>query len=275
MALRRAGRSGMAVGVRRYCDPAGGEGRSPGRQRVPLSQREGEWRSNLGMFAPETPRRTVLRMLQVPLDWSPGSLGRWWRRNQAEALVQDQRYIPERHQILGSNLATAHFVVARGGAVRFRGSEEWVRKEEGTDDYDLPRKYVPDLVLEAVDASGTGLRYEGLDNFTNLRHLRRLSLAGSPLVDEWFLDRVGGLMGHTLHHLDVSGCSGVNERGLCALYRAVALRTLKVGGPAAESPKFQLACLMLEEALPGLRVEGVTYLALPDLPASPPSVARS
>ncbi|KAJ8891483.1 hypothetical protein PR048_004011 [Dryococelus australis] len=188
--------------------------------------------------------------------------GDWW----TSCLAVGLWYVPERHQILGSNLATAHFVVARGGAVRFCGSEEWVRKKEGEDEYGLPHTYVPGMLLEAVDASGMGLCYEGLDNFVNLQHLRWLGLAGSSHVDDWFLDRISSQFQDTVQHLDISDCANVTERGLCALYRMSALRTLKVRGPATLCQEFQLACLMLEEIHCGLHVEGVTYLSLPDDP---------
>lgn len=38
---------------------------------------------------------------------------------QFSATNMDQRFIPDRHRILGNDLAAAHFIVARGGEVKY------------------------------------------------------------------------------------------------------------------------------------------------------------
>lgn len=77
-------------------------------------------------------------------------------------------YVPERHKILGSNLACAHFVVARGGSIRFKGHQKWIKLENKT--YDLPRQFVPNLILEEIDTTGMDLMYHGLDNFSMFKY---------------------------------------------------------------------------------------------------------
>jgi hypothetical protein len=81
--------------------------------------------------------------------------------------------------VLGRDLGAAHFLVARKGKVRFKGQKDWItnyRKDAkpGTDELDLPNmtvelctmpvNYDPNYRLEAIDASGLPLRYEGLGN---------------------------------------------------------------------------------------------------------------
>ena len=75
------------------------------------------------------------------------------------------RYIEERHQTLGPDLATAHFAVARQATVKFVGIDEWTKIGEKEKFVNLPGNYVPNLFLEAVDASGTQMLYESFDNF--------------------------------------------------------------------------------------------------------------
>ena len=76
------------------------------------------------------------------------------------------RFIEERHRTLGPDLATAHFAVARQATVKFVGIDDWVKIEDPKQKYvNLPGNYVPDLYLEAVDASGTQMLYESFDNF--------------------------------------------------------------------------------------------------------------
>lgn len=75
------------------------------------------------------------------------------------------RYKPERHQILGPDLATTHFIAARGGKIRFVNNENWVTIDDITENR-VPSFFVPGFVIEEIDASGMQLFYEGFDNLS-------------------------------------------------------------------------------------------------------------
>jgi len=75
------------------------------------------------------------------------------------------RFIAERHETLGPDLATAHFAVARRGAVKFEGSNQWIYKDDKNPNL-LPTVPSKDLRLEAVDMSDTDMMYISLDNFS-------------------------------------------------------------------------------------------------------------
>lgn len=65
---------------------------------------------------------------------------------------------------LGPDLAAAHFIVHRKGAVKFIGDDVWHKiKKKGRfiSSYELPAQKVPGLFLEAIDASNTELMFEG------------------------------------------------------------------------------------------------------------------
>lgn len=62
---------------------------------------------------------------------------------------------------LGADLAAAYFIVHRKGAVKFVDDEEW-HKMNARGRYKLPNAPAPGLHLEAIDASGTELMFEGL-----------------------------------------------------------------------------------------------------------------
>ena len=109
------------------------------------------------------------------------------------------RYIAERHLFLGPDLAAAHFLVHRGAAIKFVGDDTWYRRDE-KGNYELPGTKVPGeprscrhvvdaffagLYLEAIDASGTELVFEGFDNMIELKSLRLLRLADCPYIDDW------------------------------------------------------------------------------------------
>jgi len=79
------------------------------------------------------------------------------------------RFVPERLETLGPDLATAHFVVARHGAIKFEGFNRWISmsKEsgDGKNHNVLPTVPSLDLRLEAVDMSDTDMMYISFDNF--------------------------------------------------------------------------------------------------------------
>lgn len=76
--------------------------------------------SILSIFATERQRAAYLQRIVKPFDftlsWQEFKKNREIRRQAFEQLMQD--FVPERHQILGNNLAAAHFLVHRGAEVR-------------------------------------------------------------------------------------------------------------------------------------------------------------
>lgn len=88
--------------------------------RTPVADKPGEWYSQFKLFAPEEDTNSkIITMLQQPLDLSPTALVQWYRDRNVKLEKLMQQFIPQRHQILGNDLAAAHFVVYRGGSVRF------------------------------------------------------------------------------------------------------------------------------------------------------------
>uniref|UniRef100_A0A6M2CW65 ATP synthase subunit s-like protein n=1 Tax=Rhipicephalus microplus TaxID=6941 RepID=A0A6M2CW65_RHIMP len=170
--------------------------------------------------------------------------------------LSSQKFFPERHGILGPDLAAASFLIFRGALVKFHDKDEWYKKTED-DETGLPLRQEPGWVVEAIDASNAELYYEGLDNLTCLDGLKALRLAGNPNVDDWFMDRLSQFR-ETLEHLDVSGCPQITEHGLAALYRLRKLKTITLAH-LSHIKHIKLVGLMLEEAIPGCRVLGISY----------------
>jgi hypothetical protein len=167
------------------------------------------------------------------------------------------RYVSQRHQVLGPNLASAHFIVFRGGAVRFEGGTKWVKKDED-DEYDLPAQKVPGMEVEAIDASNVDLRYGALKNLANLEKLKWISFANNANVDDWFLDTVCGEMSG-LEYLDLSGCKNLTHKGLIVLSRLPNLKVVNLQDASTDTIEFRLACLSLEEWNPRIEVKGVNH----------------
>ncbi|CAD5224234.1 unnamed protein product [Bursaphelenchus okinawaensis] len=191
------------------------------------------------------------------VDHSYDNIRRVKRYEALQIRQYDQRFIAERLLFLGPDLAAAHFLVHRDIAIKFVGDDNWYKRSKwGT--YSLPGRQVPGLYIEAIDASGSKLMYEGFENLYDLKHLRMLRLANCEYIDDWALSRVGGVCGSTLEFLDLSGCKNITHKGLAALRTARNLKHLRLDG-LDHVDQLGKTVLMLEEMIPGLSVSGVNY----------------
>jgi hypothetical protein len=213
--------------------------------RVEPGDKPGAWYSKFKLFAPEDDKNSVLvTALQQPVDFRPSTLKKWWKKRNTQHERFMQQFIPERHEILGNDLAAAHFLVHRGGSVRFFGEEKWIKSDK-YGEYDLPGKFVPSMVLEAIKCDNMELYYEGLENVRRLKYLKYLSFKNVEPFDDWCLDRVSGSEFEALETLDLSG-TNITEKGLQALYRIPSLKTLIVDDPH-RNKAWELVLAMLEE----------------------------
>jgi hypothetical protein len=178
---------------------------------------------------------------------------------------QTQLFIPERHEILGNDLAAAHFLVFRGGKVKFVGGP-WIKmKDEMTMTSPVPNRYDPNFLMEAVDCEGVELYFEGLENLRRLKEMKCISFRGIKTFDDWCLDRVSGSGYEKLEVLDLSDTS-ITHLGLQALYRMTSLRKLMVTDPE-RSPEWQVTLAMLCEIFPNLEiVESTRFRKIPGFP---------
>uniref|UniRef100_A0AC34FAA2 Mitochondrial ATP synthase regulatory component factor B n=1 Tax=Panagrolaimus sp. ES5 TaxID=591445 RepID=A0AC34FAA2_9BILA len=172
-------------------------------------------------------------------------------------LQYDQRFLPERLLFLGPDLAAAHFLVHRGAQVKFVGDDTWF-KQDKKKRYKLPGVRVPGMYIEAIDASGTELLFEGFDNLYDLKHIRMLRLAGCKYIDDWTLGRIGSIFGDTLEMLDLSGCHRISAKGLRGLHSLKKLTYLRLEG-LDHVDNLAKSVLLLEETIPGLTVLGVNF----------------
>uniref|UniRef100_A0A8C0DTI2 Distal membrane-arm assembly complex protein 2 n=1 Tax=Balaenoptera musculus TaxID=9771 RepID=A0A8C0DTI2_BALMU len=111
-----------------------------------------------------------------------------------------------------------------------------------------------EVPVEAVDASGCAINYQGLDNLLALRELQSLSLRCCPHVDDWCLGRLHQLA-DSLRELSLAGCPRISERGLACLHHLRNLRRLDISDlPAVSNPG--LTQILVEEMLPDCEVLG-------------------
>lgn len=221
--------------------------------RTPRDQIPGEWYSKLKVFAGDSNNADFVKFMQSPINLWPSTIKKWFIRKEEETERHMQQFIPERNQILGDNLAAAHFIVYRGGSVKFHGQTEWVKQDQNLE-YKLPNKYVPHLKIQAIDCSNVRLYYEGLVNFRGLQEIQWFSVNSCSEMDDWCLDSISGMFKDSLQYLDIRNCMKITDRGVGALYRMSKLRTLLIDDQT-RTKELELTCLMLQELNPQLQIK--------------------
>lgn len=210
-----------------------------------------ENRSKLKLFANEEQTSDFLVWMQKPISLDP----RDWKKSFQHLLEKreeaSQEFIPQRYELLGPDLAASHFILYRGGSVKFKHSNEWFKANKDGD-FDLPNKYDPLYKVEAIKCDNMKLYYAGLNNLRCLQYLRSLSFHNVDLFDDWYLDRVSGLDFPNLERLDISKTK-CTHNGFSCLYRLGVLKLLIVSDRKVSVP-FELSCVLLEETNPLLQI---------------------
>ena len=219
-------------------------------------ERKDEWYSKFKLFMQddnEEVKETIVTKLQQPINLAPTSIKKWWKTNLESKERFLQQYIPERHTILGNDLAAAHFLVFRDAKVKFVEQKNWIKLEDDEDiDNKLPTKYVHGMFVEAIDCEDVEIYYEGLENLRRLKSLRFLSFKNVKSFDDWCLDRVSGSEFENLEVLNLAGTQ-ITELGLQALYRVPSLRKLILSEPY-RNVEWKLTLAMLQDIIPDLEI---------------------
>lgn len=233
------------------------------REEVEADKQALNWRKNppkvdgsetkLKLFANDEQTSDYIIMMQKPMNMKAWFSAWEKRKEQKERYMQ--HFVPERHNILGSDLASAHFILYRGGAVKFLGMSDWMRADEHRE-FDLPSKFDPKFKVEGLKCANMLLYYEGLENLRWLQHLKYLSFHNVNTFDDWCLDRVSGSQCPQVEVLDLSGTK-CTHHGLSCLYRLRSLKLLIVN-EVKKSVEFELSCSMLQEVLPKLKITDAT-----------------
>lgn len=196
-------------------------------------------------------RRTLLQFLTDHF-YDVEALRQYMLQRKMLKVHQENRSLTHIREKYGPYIAGAFFVLKQGGAVKFQ-DHEWIRSEERghfSPEF-LKLQMVP---VQAVDASGCAINYDGLDNLLPLKELQSLSLQRCPHVDDWCLSRLYRLVG--LQELSLSGCPHISERGLACLHHLQNLCRLDISDlPAVSYPG--LTRILVEEMLPNCEVLGM------------------
>ncbi|KAJ0172170.1 hypothetical protein K1T71_012143 [Dendrolimus kikuchii] len=222
--------------------------------RKPWIRRQGEWTSKLSVFVEKNPSPDIMYTLSKIPDMNWQTVKDWWSDMKEIQEIVNQKYLPERVAMLGSNLAAMHFFTYRQAYVRLKDSSEWLGGD--ITKLNFPDHYEDGYFVEAVDCTNfhhNGIRYEGLQNLMNLNFLKWLSLKNNKHIDVWCMDRIAGQNGKSLEYLDISGCK-LCVGSIFAIARMSALKYLIITDPG-DDMNVQTALSMLEQERPNLLIK--------------------
>lgn len=195
---------------------------------------------------------TWLTKVTKKIDLSPEGMAEYFHHRGYQVDLEKQKFNPSRHAILGPDLATAHFIVYRGGRIKFVGHSEW-----WSDEKTLPSTYEEGFIIEKIDASSTGLLGEGITNMSNLYNLTDLNLSNNHGLDVFAFDKLYRQFRFSscLKHLNLTGCSRFCENSLTAIHRLPSLEEVIITKTQAAEFKFlELILIMLHDLNPRLKV---------------------
>lgn len=82
--------------------------------RKSLRDMPGYHQSKLNVFDSDEIAPSALEQVAQPIDFSTRGIKNWWNNYKVRRERYLQQFIPERNQILGNDLAAAHFLLYRG-----------------------------------------------------------------------------------------------------------------------------------------------------------------
>lgn len=220
--------------------------------RTPWHQKEGQHYTMLRTFYSEHNNTSVMKFLQSPINFRPSAIKAWLAQRRRNTAIALQQYIPERNQTLGNELAAAHFIVYRGGSVKFFGQDFWIKADQ-FGNYNLPDRFESNWFIQAIDCSNVELFYEGLVNMRDLERVEWFSVNGCENMDDWCMDRIANIFARTLLYLDIRDCRKITYRGLGALVKMNKLKILYLDD-ILYSKEYEMTCLMLQQLMPQLDI---------------------
>ncbi|XP_028637795.1 distal membrane-arm assembly complex protein 2 [Grammomys surdaster] len=200
-------------------------------------------------------KRTLLQFLSDHFQ-DIQTLREYWLQKQIAKVNWVNRPFTRIQEKYGPYVTGALFILKQGGAVKFQ-DKEWIRQND-RGRFLAELQQFQKVPVEAVDASGCAINYQGLSSLLPLKELRSLSLQRCPNLDDWCLGRLYPLAG-SLQELSLAGCPRISERGLACLHHLQNLRRLDISDlPAVSHPG--LTQILVEEMLPHCEVLGAQSL---------------
>ncbi|XP_071962699.1 ATP synthase subunit s, mitochondrial-like [Antedon mediterranea] len=165
--------------------------------------------------------------------------------------------LPKYFKNLRYDIAAGDYIVVVGGAVRYTNDEWFGRKKTWVINQLPSRSNLPETTfVDAIDFNETGIEKHGLKHIEKLHHLKYLSFADCPFVDD---NCIASLVNFcdTLTHLNINRCPLVTSNGISLLYKLRNLERVNMDG-LNHIQNLLFIAMMLEDIRPNLRLGIVT-----------------
>jgi len=155
----------------------------------------------------------------------------------------------KRIEEVGADRACAEWLLRVGAAVKWKG------KEAVLADYNaLPVGQFRTLMVEAVDATDSGIMHVGFEHLRGLQHFNKLKLKNCCYIENPAMTSLTIYCKEALEWLEVSDNGNVTDRGLYELAMLPNLKYLKLENlPGVNKPKEVL--VKLQQGLPNCVID--------------------
>lgn len=125
----------------------------------------------------------------------------------------------ERRKTLGPDRTCAEWILRNGGAVKFKGVEEYLK------DYNTLPPEGAVFYVQEVDATEASITHHGFEHFVGCKFIERIIFHKCDYLEDVALEGLSPLQ-KCLKHLQISSCPNITSKGLSSLYPLVNLKTL-------------------------------------------------
>ncbi|GFS64648.1 ATP synthase subunit s, mitochondrial [Nephila pilipes] len=158
----------------------------------------------------------------------------------------------QRIKEVGANLAAAEWLLRCGASVKWKNKENWVS------DYNIMEtEYVPQNVIEEIDASESCIMHVGFPYLRGLKYLKRIKFYNCIYIEDTCLNMLP-IVKTSLLHLEVISCGNVSDKGIISLSQLKKLKSLYLFDLPEVKDKKDCICI-LQQNLPDCKIEFPAY----------------
>ncbi|GFX42228.1 ATP synthase subunit s, mitochondrial [Trichonephila clavipes] len=154
----------------------------------------------------------------------------------------------QRIKEVGADRAAAEWLLRCGASVKWKNKKDWVS------DYNAMQiEFVPQNVIEEIDASESCIMHIGFPYLRGLKYLERIKFYKCIYLEDTCLNMLSVLK-NSLQHLEVISCGNVSDKGVISLSQLKKLKSLYLYDLPEVKDKED--CLkILQQNLPGCKIE--------------------
>ncbi|GFR14275.1 ATP synthase subunit s, mitochondrial [Trichonephila clavata] len=154
----------------------------------------------------------------------------------------------QRIKEVGADRAAAEWLLRCGASVKWKNKKDWVS------DYNVMQmEFVPQNVIEEIDASESCIMHTGFPYLCGLKYLERIKFYKCIYLEDTCLNMLSVLK-NSLLHLEVISCGNVSDKGIISLSQLKKLKSLYLYDLPEVKDKKDCLCI-LQQNLPRCKIE--------------------